>query len=113
MIPLLVDEAYAFDYLSILQIKVYKNPSGAAYRTALNCAHQIASEVSNFSKVVESAEYGELALANLWIFELMDRAKENKATSKDLDIGNVIRYRAKQKLQKRWFPNYKLVERKI
>lgn len=101
MINLLVDEGYAFDYLSILQVKQNNN-----CRNNYEQVYQsIMSQIPNMSQILESQEYQQMIQANQLTFELVDKARygDNQITAKQVDEANMLRYNCKCKLQQRFF----------
>lgn len=99
MIKILVDEAYAFDYLSIQEVK----KSSQELETAWNIKCQVGSDI--FNKVVSSSEYLNLYNANLELFGCVERARYGEITAKELDDANMKRHYAKQALQQVFFSN--------
>lgn len=112
MINLQVDEAYAFDYLSILEVK----------KTKTSHSHYVWSECYTFLKnqfseedwflMINSQEYRKMIEANMLTFDAVDKAKNNKITAKEVDYCNFQRHTAKQNFQKKFF-NKDLREEKI
>lgn len=102
MINLLVDEGYAFDYLSILEIKSNKNDNKELYN---HCKENIISQISlyNFLEIESSIEYKELLKANLNTFNLVDAVKSNPCLGAEVDKSNYERFLKKQALQKKFF----------
>ena len=105
MINLKVDEAYAFDYLSILFIK--RNRNSDALKTWSECSafleEQLGFEI--FNTILNSKEYDEMVQANQKTFNMVDLAKEDKCTARDVDVCNYERYKAKINLQNKFFTN--------
>ena len=113
MINLLVDEAYAFDYLSILQIKLANNPSVSKKNTYIECKQHLQSQLHNFEKIVSSKEYYDLLISNQSTFDLIDQLRSGKkVTAKEIDDANMDRYYKKQALQNAFF-NSSMKEEKI
>lgn len=111
MINLLVDEGYAFDYLSILEIKSMKNGNKEFYNICKeNIIYQIG--LSNFLEIESSNEYKNLLEANLNTFNLVDAVKTNPCLGKEVDESNYQRYLNKMALQKKFF-NSQIKEAKI
>lgn len=112
MINILVDEAYAFDYLSILDIKKNKTPSGYnAWLTCYTCLEK-QFDSNKWSLMIHSQEYSDMISANLFTFEAVEKAKDNKVSAKYVDECNYQRYIAKQNFQKKFFKS-DLSEKKI
>lgn len=105
MILLPVDEAYAFDFLAILQIKRQKNLLDVdTYTDIVNTIEeQIGAQ--NFKKILKSAEYKKLLQANKKTFHSVDLARQNKISAHDLDRCNYNRFLAKKELQTKFFKN--------
>jgi hypothetical protein len=112
MINLPVDEAYAFDYLSILEIKNDKNEQ--SQKSWANCRNYIKSQVGGelFTKIIDSKEYQNLLLINTITFNAVERARyKNDITAKEVDNANMERHYAKIALQNKFFSN-KITEQK-
>ena len=116
MINLLVDEAYDFDYLSILFIKAEKNNfSGQTFDNWKKCYDYLKIQINNqnlWDNIICSQEFYDMKEANLKTFEAVDKAKNNEVTAKDVDYCNYLRHIAKEKFQKKFF-NSNLSEQKI
>lgn len=110
MINLCTDEAYAFDYLSILEIKNNKNEQ--AYKNWANCYNYIKIQTGEdlFTRIINSKEYQNLILINKETFDAVERARyKNDITAKEVDDVNMKRYYAKVELQNKFF-NKKVTE---
>jgi hypothetical protein len=103
MINLKVDEAYAFDYLSILYIK--RNHSDLALNSWIDCGEVLKSQlnIELYDSIINSPEYNLMIQANQKTFEMVDLAKEDKCTARDVDKCNFERYKAKINLQNKFF----------
>lgn len=111
---LLVDMAYAFDYISIVAIKGENNPSLETlshYFDNLDCLRvQLGEEL--LRKVHSSNEYMELKKANKSVFDLVERVRKGeKIDAKEIDDGNMLRFYKKKALQDKFFVG-KLAETK-
>jgi hypothetical protein len=109
MINLSVDEAYAFDYLSILHVK--KELNSKLTLTWEACFSHIEKQVSSdlMNKVVNSDEYKNMIEANQITFNAVEKARYGSITAKEVDEANMLRYKRKLELQARFFNN-KLTE---
>lgn len=113
MINLEVDEAYAFDYLSILQVKNDLFPSEGKLAAYHKCESFISRQLENFDTIIKSKEYKNLYNINKTTFDLVDQVRDNiPITAKSVDDANMERYYCKQALQKEFFLE-ELVEKKI
>lgn len=114
MINLLVDEAYAFDYLSILEVKQHLFPSDLKLKSFTECLESVSLQIKNFSEIYSSIEYKNLYNINKETFNLVDlvRNGDPKVTAKQVDDANMERFYKKQELQAKFFSS-KLVEEKI
>lgn len=115
MINLNVDEGYAFDYLSILEVKKNLFPSESKIQTYRQCADFLRQQINDrlFDEIILSKEYHNLYKANKKTFDLVDLARNNgQVTAKEVDDSNMERFFCKQKLQNKFF-NGKLTEEKI
>jgi hypothetical protein len=112
MITILVDEAYAFDYLSILEIK--KQKSSNNIQAWLNCWSHLQNqfECEKWLSMIYSQEYKDMINANQLTFEAVDKAKNNEVTAQYVDYCNYQRHIAKENFQKKFF-NTNLSELKI
>jgi len=116
MIKLLVDESYAFDYLSILNIKHDMDRENKQkkenYFKCLNFLKAQFSDKSFFQSILDSKEFQNCYRANLLTFKAVDKAKKNKISASYVDKCNYKRYLVKEILQKKFFNN-NLTETKI
>ena len=103
MINLLVDEAYAFDYLSILEIK--KQKSSISNDAWAKCYVYLQNQFDNekWSHMMHSKEYENMIKANELTFNAVDKAKNNEVTAQHVDYCNYQRHSAKQNFQKKFF----------
>lgn len=103
MINLLVDEAYAFDYLSILHIKKNINPDSQS--NWQDCFYYIEKQLGKekMSEIIHSKEYQEMIEANQITFDAVEKARYGSITAKEVDDANMLRYNRKCQLQKRFF----------
>jgi hypothetical protein len=114
-IKLSVDAAFAFDYLSILEIKCIKNSSKQNTDNFYNCQKDIIESLGDrtlFFSIIASNEYLDLYNSNEKVFNLVDLAKDNKCLASEVDKANYERYKSKIALQKKFF-NTSLSEAKI
>jgi len=102
MINLNVDEAYAFDYLSILEIKKEKFSNTKQWLDCSLCL-QNQFEPEKWLSIIHSEEYKSMIKANLLTFNAVDKAKNNEVTAQHVDYCNYQRHIAKQNFQKKFF----------
>jgi hypothetical protein len=109
MINLLVDEAYAFDYLSILHVKKNINPESQLNWE--NCFSYIREQIGDrkMSEIIHSKEYQNMIEANQITFDAVEKARYGSITAKEVDDANMLRYNRKCELQKKYF-NTKIKE---
>lgn len=115
MINLPVDEAYAFDYLTILKIKSDVNSQNPALSDAYeHCLTALRDQLGqSVETILSSPEYHQLLQSNRLTFDAVDRARNGDSiTAKEVDDCNMERFRCKMALQQRFF-NGGLVETKI
>ena len=112
MINLLVDEAYAFDYLSILEVK--KQKSSISNDAWAKCYAYLQNQFDNekWLHMMHSKEYENMIKANESTFDAVDKAKNNEVTAQYVDNCNYQRHVAKRNFQKKFF-NSELSELKI
>jgi hypothetical protein len=101
MINLKVDEAYAFDYLSILYIK--KDRSQKCYQIWKDCFDFLSVQLTNFIEIINSHEYINLLEANKITFEAVEKARYGNISAKAVDEANMLRHKRKIELQKKFF----------
>jgi len=97
MITIPVDEAYAFDFLSILIVK----KSAQIKEVEDHISRQIG--ISEYQKIFESIEFKNMIDINQKTFDMVDRAKRNDTDAKSVDDCNMKRYYAKLSLQNKFF----------
>lgn len=103
MINLLVDEAYAFDYLSILEVKKQFNKDSDAYYDCLINIREQVGEVL-FEEIVQSPQYADLVRTNKTVFDYVEKIRNGvQVCAKDVDDANMARYMYKKELQVRFF----------
>jgi hypothetical protein len=109
MITLKVDEAYAFDYLSILHVK--KELNSQLTPTWQDCLTHIEQQVSSdlMNQILASDEYKNMIEANQITFNAVEKARYGSITAKEVDEANMLRYKRKLELQAKFFNN-KLTE---
>jgi hypothetical protein len=106
MLALLVDEGYAFDYLSILEVK--KNIKPEIKNNWLLCFSFLEQQLgkNKMQEIINSSEYKDLIQANQMTFEAVNKAKKNLISAKEVDDFNLLRYKNKILLQNKFFINY-------
>lgn len=112
MIDICVDEAYAFDYYAIMELKFHKGaiPEFLLKKIEYKITKQLGVEL--FQTIIESPEYKNLYEANVNTFDAVDKAKTNQVTAQEVDRTNYERMLAKKALQSKFFENV-LLEQKI
>lgn len=104
MISLLVDEAYAFDYLAILIVK--KSP----LQTTIS--NHISNQLpSKFNEIILSQEFANMVEINRKLYDYVELARYGEISAKELDTANMQRHYAKISLQNKFF-NTNLTESK-
>jgi hypothetical protein len=103
MIKITVDEAYAFDYLSILNLKYNLGYLELEKLDTIkkDVEDQIGTEL--FTLIMSSPEYDSLLEANKLTFDAVDQAKTDKVLASYVDMCNYKRQISKQSLQKKFF----------
>jgi hypothetical protein len=106
MIKISVDEAYAFDILTILYIK--KNNTMADTNNYEKMIDEIRNQVgdSKFYEILMSPEYKNLLTANKLVYDYVDKIRNGeKLDAKEVDDANMLRYKYKKDLQIKYFGN--------
>lgn len=119
MIKISVDEGYAFDILSIFEVKVNNCTDTAKVQSSKDGFYKLHEELLNqlgyvkMYEIINSQEYRDLYNENLTTFTLVDkiRASDEVSIGKDIDLNNLRRFECKRKLQSRFF-NTNMVETK-
>ena len=112
MISILVDEAYAFDILSILSIK--QNNSTIDFNNYCRLCDLITLQIGSdkFNTIFDSEEYFYLIDANQLIYDLIEEIRAGKQISAEIiDDLNILRYGYKRRIQEKYF-NTELMEKK-
>lgn len=114
MIAILVDEGYAYDYLSILYVKndLIKNPKTKDAQKA--CEEYISNQVGEdkHAKIISSNEFKNMYEVNLKTFNAVEKARYGKISAKEVDNLNMDRYKMKILLQNKFFPGIEVSESK-
>ena len=116
MIKISLDEAYVFDYLSILEVKISQATDikkSELSRAFAETKHEVIKSIGSnlYDTIVNSYEYNQLIDCNKKIFLLVDRANECELSKLTAD-SNYERYLLKTKLQEKFFQK-KLLETKL
>ena len=119
MVTISVDEGYAFDILSIFEVKIAqcideskKQRSEHGYNVLYTeLVQQIG--IDYVHEILNSTEYYQLLNENKKTFQLVDiiRASNETSIGKNIDQTNLSRFEAKCKLQSKFF-NTSMVETK-
>lgn len=110
MINLKVDESYAFDYLSILEVKKNKTNNGIENWSFCFNFLKNQTEENLFNQIINSNEYKDMINANLNTFDAVEKARYGLISAKEVDDWNMKRYEAKVKFQNKFFPSKKITE---
>lgn len=104
-VNLYVDLAYAFDFLSILQVKADQLQDDISFNNFKYQKDYIAKQVKLllFKKIIDSKEYKDLYSVNKNLWDSINLIKTKKITAKYIDDLNYQRWIIKNKLQKRFF----------
>lgn len=105
MITIPVDEAYAYDYLSILELKKEKDPASSKKVKSFDevFAHLRNSLGGLHYEIWGSMEYERLRVANKKTFEMVDLAKTDSVPASAVDRANYERFVCKKALQVKFF----------
>ena len=114
MINLLVDECYAFDYLAILNVKLFLDENNVQKKSSFDkCCDSLRAQIGDlFETVLKSDEFKNCFDANLKTFEAVDKAKTDQVPASYVDHCNYLRHLAKINIQKNFFKN-DMTEQKI
>ncbi len=107
-----VDPGYYYDVLSIHQVKYEK---GIQSKELFDFYSEHARKqlgVGIHEKILESPEYAECVRVNTITYDGVDDAATDKVKASYVHGRNDDRYVAKTRLQKRFFPNWIVTEKK-
>lgn len=110
MLKISLDEGFAFDILSIAQIKIIKSSvqdKEKLISNYQNLSKEIISQIGFdlYGEIVASKEYQDLRDANEKTFNLIDQVKNDNGLAKLVDDSNYNRYQKKVALQNKFFNN--------
>ena len=119
MISLSIGEGYAFDFLSICEVKLsYAKTKDDKARMAAQFkfyANLIEEQVGGpkYGAVRASIEYAKLKDTNKTIFDTINNAKIYTINALTVDSLNIVRFKLKQEIQRKFFPDKPLNECKL
>lgn len=107
-----VDAGYAFDYLSILQVKAANRLISEDQAAAV--VSTLADQLGKLKvmSILESTEFIELVEANERVFEYVDQAQLDRCKASEVCFANHRRYLCKKRLQSKFWPGSVLTEQK-
>lgn len=105
MIKITVDEAYAFDYYAILQIK--KEYGSNVDENIEQIKSDLIDSVGleKFNQIINSEIYSNLYESNKETFKAVDKAKTDEVLASYVDKCNYKRMILKKELQNKFFSN--------
>ena len=105
MITIFVDEAYAFDFLAILEVKYDFSHDKNIFNKIVECQQHIRDQIGfgKWEEVYASREYSDLVEANRRTFYWVDKAKTDSCKASDVDRSNYERCKARNVLQMKFF----------
>lgn len=114
MIAILVDEGYAYDYLSILTVKFLKFNSEKTLNSKKECSSFLYKQIGEEKHldILFSQEFKNLINANSETFDAVERARYGEISAKQVDDLNMKRYNCKVALQNKFFPSSSVNELK-
>lgn len=110
MILLPCDEAYAWDYLSILYVKQDNGMPVGSEITRVEVF--LAQQLRDFIVILSSPPFKRLIAANQRIFDAIELAHQNKISAREVQQINMLRFKAKKALQAKFWPHSVMCERK-
>jgi len=108
MITVSVDEAYAFDMLSILEVKDNLAHSSDTNKNYRKMRDEIILQIGleKFGQVKCSLDYSTLVLQNTLIYQMVNEVKllvDQDSLACKIDAANYQRFLIKKEIQKKWF----------
>lgn len=119
MIKISVDEGYAYDMLSIQQVKNEKAFFKKNRDSIFQLAHDIvlSTDLDNHINILGSDEYQDLIDTNRRLFELIDELNKHPADCScygcQVNRLNYVRFLCKRALQDKFFPGTTQTEQKL
>jgi hypothetical protein len=107
-----VDPGYYYDVLSIQQVKFEKGIQGKEVFDFYSDYVRKQVGVGAHKIILESPEYAECVRVNTMTYEGVEDAREDKVKASYVWNRNDDRFVAKTKLQRRFFPDWKGLEKK-
>jgi hypothetical protein len=113
MIKISLEEAYVFDMLAIMDVKIQKMPVENTIHLREKLFSELCEQIGHevVLDVTSSEEYALLIKANLETFNLVDKARNGDGLAKETDNANMLRHKYKKEIQKKFF-NSILMEEK-
>ncbi len=105
-----LDAANALDYLAILEVK--RDAKLDVADELARVLGVLAIQLPNLQSILHSRHYHALCAANAATFKAIELAHDNRITAAAVQKANLGRYRAKQRLQRHFWPKQPLLERK-
>jgi hypothetical protein len=112
MMHITTDEGFAFDYLAILEVKMFKMGGTDVYIERCKNSFQSQIGLIKFREVYHSPEYKELYDANIETFDAVEKARYGEISAKEVDNCNMRRYNAKVALREKFFRAHEQIEKK-
>ncbi len=114
MITILVDEAYAYDYLAILNVKHKKINNHKTMEARCLCNEHLLNQIEQEKhlQILSSEEFKNLFDANYEIFDAVEKSRYGEISAKEVDDLNMKRYHCKVALQNKFFPSIEVTELK-
>lgn len=136
MLTISVDEAYAYDMLSILHVKQQRMPTDSGAQSYLRMSEELATQTTleYHFQILASLEYTALVTINAALFDALEMIKRTDKRFEEMvegersyifadgewpgaamEIDRMVyrRYLCKRALQERFFGDKRLTERKI
>jgi hypothetical protein len=113
MVKISLEEAFVFDMLAIMDVKIQKMPVENTIHLRQKLFHELCEQLGHVLvlAVTESEEYSLLIEANSKTFDLVDKARNGDGLAKETDSANMLRHHYKKEIQKKFF-NSILMEEK-
>ena len=112
MIKISLDESYAYDLLSICQVKINKKVNNCQKNYDIIYL-DIKNQIGDLHlEILNSNEYLNLLEANSKTFDAVEKARYSSISAKEVDDLNMLRYKYKIELQNKFFPESIILEQK-
>lgn len=113
MVQISLEEAYVFDMLAIMDVKIQKMPVENTLHSRNKLFSELCDQIGTdlVLQILQSEEYFNLLDANSKTFDLVDKARNGDGLAKETDDANMQRHQYKKQIQEKFFNSILLEEK--